>query len=110
MSQGSWGYDDTHSGYREGGLERQHHEGGTVRRAWRQKRTAVWGGVLAGALIAGLARPPIAATPSPPPGAPAVESAPSSLTGLSPVLPTSVIAASAAPGSTWHAQRAVYGT
>jgi uncharacterized protein len=44
------------------------------------------------------------------PGAPAVENAPVSLTGLSPELPTSVIKDSAAPGSTWKPQKAIYGT
>lgn len=53
---------------------------------------------------------PALATPSPQPGAPAVESAPSSLTGLSPQVPTSVLAASAAPGSTWKPEAPVYGT
>jgi hypothetical protein len=48
--------------------------------------------------------------PSPPPGAPAVESAPSSLVGLSPQLPPEVIAASAAPGSRWAPEKPVYGT
>ena len=55
-------------------------------------------------------RPAFAAVPPPPPGSPAVESAPSSLTGASPELPPSVIAASAAPGSTWTPENAVYGT
>jgi putative CocE/NonD family hydrolase len=51
-----------------------------------------------------------AVVPSPPPGAPAVESAPSSLVGLSPQLPPDVISASAAPGSHWTAEKAVYGS
>jgi len=51
-----------------------------------------------------------AVVPSPPPGAPAVESAPSSLVGLQPELPGSVIAASAAPGSHWTPEQAIYGT
>jgi len=51
-----------------------------------------------------------AVVPSPPPGAPAVESAPSSLVGLTPQLPSEVIAASAAPGSRWTAEKASYGT
>jgi putative CocE/NonD family hydrolase len=51
-----------------------------------------------------------ATVPSPPPGAPAVESAPSSLTGLDPQLPQQVIADSAAPGSRWRPERAIYGT
>ncbi len=50
-----------------------------------------------------------AVTPSPPAGAPAVESAPSSLVGLSPQLPADVIAASAR-GKRWHPGKAVYGT
>jgi putative CocE/NonD family hydrolase len=52
----------------------------------------------------------LAVEPSPPPGAPAVESAPSSLVGLSPQLPPDVIAASAAPGSHWTPEQAVYGS
>ncbi len=67
-------------------------------------------GVLAGVLVSGFASTAHATTPAPPPGAPAVESAPSSLTGLSPELPPDVIAASAAPGSTWTPESAVYGT
>jgi putative CocE/NonD family hydrolase len=54
--------------------------------------------------------PALAVVPSPPPGAPAVESAPSSLVGLDPQLPASVISASAAPGSHWKPEKAVYGT
>ncbi len=60
---------------------------------------AVVGGTPAGATI-----------PAPPPGAPAVESAPSSLVGLDPQVPASVMAASAAPGSHWTPQPATYGT
>ena len=56
------------------------------------------------------AAPALAVTPSPPPGAPAVESAPSSLVGLDPELPAGVVAASAAPGSNWTPEQAVYGT
>ena len=56
------------------------------------------------------AAPALAVTPSPPPGAPAVESAPASLVGLDPELPASVVAASAAPGSNWTPEQAVYGT
>ena len=56
------------------------------------------------------AAPALAVTPSPPPGAPAVESAPSSLVGLDPELPAGVVAASAAPGSNWAPEQAVYGT
>jgi putative CocE/NonD family hydrolase len=52
----------------------------------------------------------LAVTPSPPPGAPAVESAPSSLVGLDPELPPDVISASAAPGSRWAPEKAVYGS
>jgi uncharacterized protein len=48
--------------------------------------------------------------PSPPPGAPAVESAPSSLVGLNPQLPPGVISASAAPDSHWAPENTVYGT
>ncbi len=62
------------------------------------------------ASCAGLATDASAVTPAPPPGAPAVESAPSSLTGLNPQLPASVIAASAAPGSRWTPEKAIYGT
>ncbi len=47
---------------------------------------------------------------SPPAGAPAVESAPASLVGLSPTLPGGVIAASAARGSRWRPEQAIYGT
>ena len=50
------------------------------------------------------------AAQAPPPGSPAVESAPSSLVGLSPQLPAGVIAASAAPGSRWRPESATYGT
>ena len=56
------------------------------------------------------ARPALAVFPSPPPGAPAVESASSSLTGLDPELPSGVISASAAPRSSWKPEKAVYGT
>ncbi len=79
-------------------------------RVWRRNRNALWGSVLVGALVIGFAGPARATTPAPPPGAPAVESAPSSLTGLSPELPEGVITASAAPGSTWTPEGAVYGT
>lgn len=54
--------------------------------------------------------PAWASVPPPPPGAPAVESAPSSLVGLNPVLPKSVITASAARGSHWKPEKAIYGT
>jgi putative CocE/NonD family hydrolase len=56
------------------------------------------------------AAPAMASVPSPPAGAPGVESAPSSLVGLSPQLPSSVIAASAARGTGWKPERAIYGT
>src|ERR1700759_2532554 len=67
---------------------------------------------LAGALLVGAlsASPAGAVTPSPPPGAPAVESAPSSLVGLNPELPPDVVSASAAPGSRWTPEKAVYGS
>jgi putative CocE/NonD family hydrolase len=52
----------------------------------------------------------LAVTPSPPPGAPAVESASSSLVGLDPELPPNVIAASAARGSHWTPEKAIYGS
>ena len=65
----------------------------------------VW---LAGAGLS--AAPALAVSPSPPPGAPAVESAPSSLVGLDPQLPASVVSASAAPGSHWKPEKAAYGT
>jgi len=51
-----------------------------------------------------------AITPQPPQGAPAVESAPSSLIGLDPTLPAGVISASSAPTSKWQPQKAIYGT
>ena len=53
--------------------------------------------------------PASAVTPAPPAGAPAVESAPSSLVGLNPQLPAGVIAASSAYGS-WKPEKAIYGT
>ena len=72
---------------------------------------------VAGVLCAGLAGAgPGAAgradavVPAPPPGAPAVESAPSSLVGVSPQLPPSVVAASASAGSHWTPEKAIYGT
>ncbi len=52
----------------------------------------------------------LAVVPSPAPGAPAVESAPSSLVGLNPQLPPDVVSASAAPGSHWTPENAVYGS
>ncbi|MFZ1996866.1 MAG: CocE/NonD family hydrolase [Solirubrobacteraceae bacterium] len=67
-----------------------------------------------GAMVCGCggltAAPALAVVPSPPPGAPAVESAPSSLVGLNPQLPPDVISASAAPGSRWTPEKAVYGS
>jgi putative CocE/NonD family hydrolase len=51
-----------------------------------------------------------ATTPPPPPGSPAVESAPTSITGINPELPASVLSASAAPGSTWTPEQAMYGS
>jgi predicted acyl esterase len=64
-----------------------------------------------GLVCAGLgSAPALAVTPSPPAGAPAVESAPSSLVGLDPSLPAGVVAASAAPGSHWAPEPAAYGT
>ena len=72
-------------------------------------RSAVALGI--GLACAGLgAAPALAVTPSPPAGAPAVESAPSSLVGLDPSLPAGVISASAAAGSHWTPEQAVYGT
>ena len=61
-------------------------------------------------VVVAAALPGGATVPSPPSGAPAVESAPSSLTGLDPELPANVIAASSAPGSTWTPENAIYGT
>jgi hypothetical protein len=67
--------------------------------------------LIAGSIAASLAATPaLAVTPSPPPGAPAVESAPSSLVGLDPSLPAGVVSASAAPGSHWTPEPASYGT
>jgi putative CocE/NonD family hydrolase len=81
-----------------------------VGRLLRRRPSAVWGGVIAGILVSGFASTAHATTPAPPPGAPAVESAPSSLTGLDPELPSGVVTASSAPGSTWTPESAVYGT
>lgn len=61
-------------------------------------------------IVVSAGAPALATTPSPPSGAPAVESAPSSLTGLSPQLPAGVVTASAAPGNTWTPEPAIYGT
>jgi putative CocE/NonD family hydrolase len=52
----------------------------------------------------------LAVFPPPPPGSPAVESAPSSLVGLDPKLPPGVVAASSARGSHWKPEKAIYGT
>jgi hypothetical protein len=72
-------------------------------------RSAIALGIgLAGAGLG--AAPALAVTPSPPAGAPAVESAPSSLVGLDPDLPAGVVSASAAPGSHWTPEQAIYGT
>jgi uncharacterized protein len=65
--------------------------------------------VLAAVVGACVCTPVASAATGEPPGAPAVESAPSSLTGLSPTLPASVISASAAP-SHWTPEKAIYGT
>jgi putative CocE/NonD family hydrolase len=74
----------------------------TLTRAGLVTVTLAWAGVAAA--------PAGAVTPSPPPGAPAVESAPSSLVGMTPQLPASVIASSSAPHSKWKAEKAIYGT
>lgn len=62
------------------------------------------------ALGAVFVAPAFAVTPAPPAGAPAVESAPSSLVGLNPQLPAGVIAASSARTSHWKPEKAIYGT
>ena len=82
----------------------------TAGRATAGKATAAAAAATVGALAVALAGPARATVPAPPPGAPAVESAPASLTGVSPELPPGVVAASAAPGSTWRPEPAVYGT
>src|ERR1700729_1114801 len=72
-------------------------------------RSAVALGI--GLACAGLgSAPALAVTPSPPTGAPAVESAPSTLVGLDPSLPAGGGGASAAPGSHWTPEPAAYGT
>jgi putative CocE/NonD family hydrolase len=78
-------------------------------RRWRS-RVLVIGALLLASL--GLCVERASAAPIPPPaaGAPAVESAPSSLIGLDPQLPSSVIAASSAAGSKWKPEQAIYGT
>ena len=74
-----------------------------------RRRTLI--GVLGALACAAAGAPPAqAVVPAPPPGAPAVESAPSSLVGLNPQLPPDVIAASAAPGSHWTPEDPIYGT
>ncbi len=73
-------------------------------------RAAPIAGVASLGLALVVAVPAVATIPSPPPGAPAVESAPSSLTGLTPQLPAGVIAASSAPGSKWKPDKAIYGS
>src|ERR1700761_2657748 len=80
--------------------------------AWRTctRTRALALGVIVCACAGITAASALAVVPSPPPGAPAVESAPSSLVGLSPQLPPDVIAASAAPGSHWTPEKATYGT
>jgi hypothetical protein len=76
------------------------------------RRVAIAGVFSAGLAGAGLSvvATASAVVPSPPAGAPAVESAPSSLVGLDPTLPAGVVASSAAAGSHWKPEKAVYGT
>src|SRR5580658_1849204 len=74
------------------------------------RRRVRMGVAAAAVVLVACAAPAVATAPSTPPGAPAVESAPSSLMGLDPELPAGVIAASAAPASTWQPENAVYGT
>jgi putative CocE/NonD family hydrolase len=66
--------------------------------------------VVAAAVTLAAAVGAIPASAAAPAGAPAVESAPASLTGISPQLPAGVIAASAARGSHWTPEKAVYGS
>jgi putative CocE/NonD family hydrolase len=79
-------------------------------------RESAWSWRLSGAVaslcvvVAAFAAPAWAVTPSPPAGAPAVESAPSSLVGLNPQLPAGVIAASSERTSHWKPEKAIYGT
>jgi uncharacterized protein len=85
---------------------------GRSRLPLRGRRTLARVGIVGAGLVCaglGLSTSAVAVTPAPPPGAPAVESAPTSLVGLSPSLPSGVIAASAAP-SRWHPEKAIYGT
>jgi len=79
------------------------------RAAQRARRAFVLAAIGLGCSGLAAASPAWAVTPPPPAGAPAVESAPSSLTGLDPELPQSVIDASAAP-SNWKPEPAIYGT
>jgi uncharacterized protein len=72
--------------------------------------TLALGGAIVGVCATLTSAPALGVVPSPPPGAPAVESAPSSLVGLSPQLPPDVISASAAPGSRWTPEKPIYGT
>ena len=76
----------------------------------RSRRTAAIGGTAAAVAAAFIGGPALATTPTPPAGSLAVTSAPASLVGLTPQLPADVIAASAAPGSRWKPEPAVYGT
>jgi putative CocE/NonD family hydrolase len=90
-------------------------ESKAVTRAMRRRdrtrlRTVLTGPGLGLCLALLAAAPASAVIPSPPPGAPAVESAPSSLTGFSPQLPNGVIAASTTPTSRWTPEKAIYGT
>ncbi len=75
----------------------------TIKRLPRTVGVCLGAGILA-------AVPAWATVPKPPRGSPAVESAPSSLVGLSPTLPKSVISSSAASGSHWKPEKAIYGT
>lgn len=77
-------------------------------RVFRRLATTAAGAIGVGLCISGT--PAAAPIPSPPAGAPAVESAPSSLTGLDPQLPSSVITASSARRSQWKPEPAIYGT
>jgi putative CocE/NonD family hydrolase len=85
-----------------------------VSRRWRVGLGGARRGARFSAILCGLALVPVSAAgatvPPPPPGAPAVESAPTSLIGLTPQLPAGVLAASAAPHSTWRPEPAIYGT
>jgi uncharacterized protein len=73
-----------------------------------KRLAAVSGTALAAAAL--MSAPALAANLSAPPGAPAVDNAPASLTGLSPQLPAGVISASAASTSKWKPEPAIYGT